>query len=557
MPEVLEGIAESAARRATLLSRLALLLALILFLALGAYQITLPGLHYDEAKEAGVNAMQIVTGQPLTAFRDAAVRLGPVELPLMVQDYIGANNVVLALPFLKLGGVNVASLRWMSLLIGALTLVFTWAVAGQSFKDLRLGGPIAAAIAALLLAVNPSFVFWSRQGIFVTNLTALALMASLFFGVRWQRNRRTFDLCATAFLWGLGLYAKLLFLWVIIGMAVIAVVAWAIESPPRRPLPRWPAWVAALICFLIPLTPLLIFNLRTSGTLSALFGNLGSSYYGVDNTAYLPNLTTRVGQLGALLRGDHFWYLGEKFSNPWAPWLAGGLIVTALILAPSGHRRSLLLPVALLMLAIAQSAFTVSDLFITHYALLEPLIPLSAGLAAAGLIRRRSVNRAAAERLLAATALAAVVGWWAADLWTTLRYHDVLHISGGYASHSDAIYPLADYLDQFEPAAPLALDWGLDAPVRYLTAGRVNPIEVFGYDRMDAPDPDFTERVSPFLDDPRSLYVAHAPDAAVFRGRVEALATLAAERGLSLIEERRFSERNGTPLFIVYRAVKE
>ena len=30
---------------------------------------------------------------------------------------------------------------------------------------------------------------------------------------------------------------------------------------------------------------------------------------------------------------------------------------------------------------IAQSAFTVSDLFITHYALLLPLIPLAGGLA--------------------------------------------------------------------------------------------------------------------------------------------------------------------------------
>lgn len=542
-------MAESAAPRAKLFARLALLLALVLFLALGAYQITLPGLHYDEAKEAGVNAMQIVTGQPLTAFRGAAVRLGPVALPLMVQDYIGANNVVLALPFLKLGGVNVAALRWMSLLIGALTLAFTWAAAGQ------IGGPIAAAVAALLLAVNPSFIFWSRQGIFVTNLTALALTASLFFGVRWQRDRRIFDLCATAFLWGLGLYAKLLFLWVIVGMALIFALAWVLEPRPRRPLPRWPAWVAALICFLIPLTPLLIFNLRTSGTLTALFGNLGRSYYGVDNTAYLPNLSARIGQLAALLRGDHFWYLGEKFSNPWAPWLAGGLILAALIFTPAERRRSLLLPVALLVLAVAQSAFTVSDLFITHYALLEPLIPLSAGLAAAALIRRRGSPRGAAERLLAAAALTAVVGWWAADLWTTLRYHDVLRISGGYASHSDAVYALADYLDQFEPAAPLALDWGLDAPVRFLTAGRVNPIEVFGYDRMDAPDPGFAERVSPFLDDSHSLYIAHAPDAAVFRGRVEALSALAAERGLSLVEERRFSERNGTPLFIVYRAV--
>ena len=64
--------------------------AFCIFLILGAYQLHLPGLHYDEAKEAGLNAMQLVTGQPMTAFRDATVQFGPWRLPLMVQDYIGA-----------------------------------------------------------------------------------------------------------------------------------------------------------------------------------------------------------------------------------------------------------------------------------------------------------------------------------------------------------------------------------------------------------------------------------------------------------------------------------
>jgi hypothetical protein len=66
--------------------------AVVLFLALGAYQLHLPGLHYDEAKEAGLNAMQLLTGQRVTAFRDAVVQLGPWRIPLMVQDYIGSLN---------------------------------------------------------------------------------------------------------------------------------------------------------------------------------------------------------------------------------------------------------------------------------------------------------------------------------------------------------------------------------------------------------------------------------------------------------------------------------
>ncbi len=56
------------------------------------------------AKEAGLNAMQLLTGQPVTAFRDATVTIGPWHLPLMVRDYISGLNVLLAVPFLAAAG---------------------------------------------------------------------------------------------------------------------------------------------------------------------------------------------------------------------------------------------------------------------------------------------------------------------------------------------------------------------------------------------------------------------------------------------------------------------
>ena len=319
----------------------ALALSLVIFIALSAHQLTLPGLHYDEAKEAGVNAMQLVTGQPVTAFRDATIQVGPWRLPLMVQDYIGALNVVLAMPFLALGGVNVLALRWLSILIGALTLLLTWRVAW------RLSGDIAAACAALLLAVNPTFIFWSRQGIFVTNLTALLFMASLLTALRWWEKRRPARSLAHGIPVGAGdLRQAALHL----GdrrdgdrrrgrLGGAAVANQEISKSANQQInesanqrtpfvgqhPSVRIWLVAAGCFLLPLIPLILFNLQTSGTLTSVFGSLGSSYYGVDNRAYLPNLTTRLGQLRILLRGDHLWYLGEVYANRWAPWLAAGL----------------------------------------------------------------------------------------------------------------------------------------------------------------------------------------------------------------------------------------
>ncbi len=584
------------------LNYLPLAVALVVFLTLGSHQLQLPGLHYDEAKEAGLNAMQLVTGQPVTAFRDTTLQIGAWRLPLMVQDYIGALNPLLSVPFLALGGMDpadparsVVALRWLPLLIGALTLWLTWRVAHS------LAGPLAATVAALLMAVNPAMIFWSRQGVFVTNLTALFFMASLLTGLRWWRAGRARDLCLTALFWGLGLYAKLLFIWAIGAMLVVAGFAWSIgrwrgrarhaatdEKPAadRRPRPAYGAYLAAFLCFLLPLTPLIIFNLRTEGTFTAVFGNLGHSYYGVNNRAYLSNLNSRWFQLGALLRGDFFWYLGQAFGDLYATTIFAGLVAAGLLAGLVGLVRSdrgatasqtgletLLLPLALLALIIAQSAFTVSDLFITHYVLLLPLVPLSAGIAVAVIHQALwPAGQAAGDRSLAIArpspasfargalllpVLAAAVFWGRADLQITLKYQWAVGVSGGAGDHSDAINDLAGYLALRAPGAPLALDWGMDAPVRFLTVGRVNPVEVFGYASLTGPDDGFSARLAPFLDNPANLYIAHSPQNTVFHGRVEALSALAEARGFTLHPEAEFRERSGRPLYIVYRVLRK
>ena len=103
--------------------RLWLLAACLVYLLLTCYQLGLPGLHYDEAKEAGVNAVELLKGDPTTPFRNAALGLFGRQFPLMVQDYIGALNVYLAIPFLAISGIGVPNLRWLPLVTGLLALL--------------------------------------------------------------------------------------------------------------------------------------------------------------------------------------------------------------------------------------------------------------------------------------------------------------------------------------------------------------------------------------------------------------------------------------------------
>jgi len=545
-------------------------LALSLFLVLACRQLELPGLHYDEAKEAGNNALQLLRGLPVQAFRSATVRFLGLDLPLMVQDYIGALNVYLSIPFLALLGVEVPALRLMPVIVASITLVLLYALAREAF-DRR-----AAAVAVLMLAVSPTYVFWSRQGIFVTNLTGAVAVASVLAALRWSRDHQPAHLYITAFLWGLGIYAKLLFVWVI-GGTVTLWLAWRIAgllqaSKARRltsPLTEpqsFPAQVSAMLprvrdlpvavtCFVAPLTPLLVFNLRTSGTLTSVLDNVDSSYYGVSNADFGANVLQRLGQVLALLRGDHLWYLGGRFANPAAPWIAVGLVVALLMAAVVyGRKRSgfvgaavaAFAPLVFCMILVVQSSFTLSDLFITHYASLLPFVFL-----AIGAIASRLAKSGGPPALV--PVMIALVWWGAADLRVTIQYHRALAATGGHAAHSDASYDLADHLDAGGYQAPLALDWGIEAPVYFLTSGRVRPVEVFGYEQLDVPEAAFDEKLRAALQDPSSAYLFHVPDETVFGGRRERFDELVAEAGLVPSIEAVFHERSGRMLFVLTR----
>jgi len=539
-----------------------LVLVALVFLLLAGYQLGLPGLHYDEAKEAGVNAMELLTGAPVSAFRGATVTLFGTPLPLMVQDYIGALNVYLALPFLAATGIGVPNLRFLALFLGLLALLALERTVSEWLALIRQQpGPVPISLAGLfaltLLAASPSFVFWNRQGIFVTNATLPCTFAALWLGLRWLRTGSSPALVLAALAAGLALYAKLLAVWLIAPFGLLVLGWWlgrlrqkgVISRPTATRLPHvtLPLLLGAAVAVTLPLLPFLLFNLQTGGTFSSIGGNLGQSYYGVDNSALLANLPVRLGQIVTTLRGDHLWYLGGLHANSLAPWLAAGVVLAALLHAKGG--RELLLPLLLLALAIVASLFTVSDLFITHYALLQPLLIGLTGIALAQL--HEKIRRLPGPYLLLPIALLTL--WLGGDLTATLAYHQDLTRSGGLAAHSDATYHLAYHLQYNGLGAPIALDWGLDAPVRYLSQGSVTPIELFGYDSLAEPDPAFAARLAPFLDNPDNVYLLHAPGQEIFAGRREIFFAQADLRQYEPILEATFAQRDGLALVELWR----
>lgn len=534
---------------------------LLLYLLLTGYQLGLPGLHYDEAREAGVNALELLTGAPVTPFREVALSLGAWRLPLMVQDYIGALNVYLALPLLWLTGIGVPNLRLLPILTGLIALVLiertvtAWLAltAPDSRADAglqRLPISTAGLVAVTLLVAAPSFVFWSRQGIFVTNLTQPFCFWSLWQGLRWLATGRRRHLWWSAFAGGCALYAKLLAIWIIAPFALLAASwwGWRWAKGQTRPTLTFPIVLGSLIFFSLPLMPLLWFNLQSGGTFAAVSNNWRASYYGVDNLALLPNLALRWQQFGQMLRGDHLWYLGGLYGNAGALWGALSAMGLGLIVNP----RRLGAPLLLLAAAFAASLFTISDLFLTHYALLQPvaMAVIAVGVHAVFWERNWLTFPARWRRGLG---VIGVMVWLLVDLSATLRYHGALTRSGGLADHADTSYHLAYYLRYNGLGAPLALDWGFDAAVRYLTQGAVTPIEIFGYASPAAPDAAFDQRLALFLGNPDNVYLLHAPAATVFAGRREHFLHAVAQRQLQAELIATFAQRDGVVLSELWR----
>ncbi len=528
-----------------------LLVALVLYAGLAFYQLDLPGLHHDEAQEAALMGMQLNHGLSPVLFRQTGFELAGRAWPVMVQDYIGALNVYLAWMAFAIGGVSVESLRTMTILTGMTTLLMAYGSARQIF------GTKTAALTVLLLAVHPTYLFWTRQGVYVTSYTQTLALAALWLLARWHQGGKSWNLWLAAFLMGLGLWGKLLFVWFMGGV----LVAWVILNilpllmqkfrPAGDVLPK-PALslrllVIGILCGILGLYPLIFYNLESGGTLNNVFGNFDQSYYGVDNANVQDNFRERLRQTPLVFESGHMWELGGQYPNPLARewlYLTGGMCLVAGIFRR--EKRGVRLFIFLLvMLMVAQSSFTSTALWFTHFALILPFMVMLSAVGALALadILQRFFTRKLAYGIM----ITLVMSNFTLDTLSTYRYHRVLHETGGLSTHSDAIYRLVDVLDSLPSGSPVAaLDWGISPVTETLTDGRIVPNEVFGYASMTATDDGFAARLAPFLALDESLYILHVPQNTVFQRR-EAFFAAAQQANRNVVLLKIIYTRTGDP----------
>lgn len=549
---------------------------ILLFLAGAFYQLDLPGLYYDESVDA-VLTMQLLLGQQMELVRNVGLRVGNMTLPVMVMDYVGAVNSYLLIPFFKVMGIGVIPLRTMTVLAGGATVLLTYLLVS------RIINRHVAAVSSLLLAVHPSFIFYTRQGIHVSSVMSLMALGGLLALVEWHRTGYRWQLWLGSFLFGLGLSTKILFLWFILAVAGVfiswkglvlgrnmvqgkvsfnsftrpAIPAGGIgpfgfpaSSGHKSPLASGFVTVGGTIAaFAAGAWMILYYNYRSQGTIEVLSKSARVSQAGVNNLDIVANIGTRLETLRVLLNGEHFWFLGGLFSFSLYPWVFVvsflAVAVASLMWSPlAGYRGGVWLMLGIILLVLAQSPFTISGIWPTHLFILLPFVSITIGLALYFL--SVALPRPAGHLVSGVTALLLIVGCLSVDY----RYHAALGETGGRRAQSDAIYRLTEYLDAGGVSEPVAMDWGIKSSVQIVSEGRVNPVEIFGY----APEPGgaFLELLGAMLQSPERVYIFKIPEMTVFQ-RYQAFSDMVEKQHKKVDLEYTARERDGTPIYLVYR----
>lgn len=534
-----------------------LALALLAFGVLTLTQLELPGLYYDEALDV-VPSMQLLLGQPVTLEHGVGVWVGNTALPLMIMDYLGAVNTYLMVPFFAVLGVNVYSLRLMTVVVSAITLILAYAVGRRFF------GEAVALLATFLLAIHPSFVFWSRMGITVTSVMAAFSLGSLLAFLKWWDRRDGRWFAFGCLLLGLGLWSKLLFLWWILALVVVglALLAWqAVEEGsgwPRRfgsalmgAIAKRQA-VVGLVAFLAGAAPLIWYNLVSGATFATLQKNLVTTDYGVNNLDVGSNLLAAWDTFRVLLDGSYFWYQGGPFANEaYLPVFVLATVSGAYLVATRSRQygRALFVSLALIALLIMQSSVTVSGHWATHLFISYPfpqlVIALCVVLAVTTWHRGRA--RVAGWILAAALVLPVAVG----DLYVDWQYQATMNDTRGVATASNTIYKLADYLDAQGIRRPIAVDWGFSKNIQILTQGRVNPEEIYGFGKQSSDV--FLGEVRKYLANPDNVYLFHSAEKTVFP-RQDVFLAEAQQMGKRVTVDKVFYQQDGVLLYLLLSA---
>ncbi|MEK7729200.1 MAG: glycosyltransferase family 39 protein, partial [candidate division KSB1 bacterium] len=301
------------------------LIPAILFLSATLPNLRLPGLQYDELYYAPPAAALLKQQYDTDYVKidPAVVHILGQPLPVMFNYYTSFLRTYLTLPVFAWWGINVATVRGSSIVLGLLALMFFIAFT----RRLTNRSPIAF-MSGLLLALDASFTAYTHNDYVAVSLMMALKGAGLWALLRWWQEDERRWLYLGAFAFGLGISDRASFLWLPLTLAPALVLMYgkAAWRELAQRLAQRKAWLLAALAFALGAAPFLAFNLATrGGTFSPMTNSFSNTASGANNLDLLGNLYLRVQMLVEVLNGgylDHF--VGGEKSYQTSSWNFSG-----------------------------------------------------------------------------------------------------------------------------------------------------------------------------------------------------------------------------------------
>lgn len=472
-------------------------------------------------------------------------RIAGGELPIMMLTYLGALKTWMYNAVFAIWAPGQVSLRLPTLLIAAAALPLFFVLVNR-ILDRR-----SAWIATALLAADPAYVMNGAIDFGPVALQHAFKIGALLLLVEYHRRPSAAKLAGGFFLFGVALWDKAVFVWVLVGLACASLVIWR----EVRPHLTGRNFAIAAGAFLVGAAPLIVYNIQrpletftTTVRLApdnphikllllarTLNGSAAFGYFTAPDLGPHPGVpTTWLGQASfAIARAT-----GEPWSSllGWATLAA--ILATPLLSGTRAFRPAVFSIVAMAAIWI-QMFFTNGAGGAMHHVIL--LWPFHLVVIAAVLTRVPARPAVAMAALLAASELLALNS-----------YYVNLTRNGAGARWTDASNGLHRFLSQTKAPLIVTADWGILETQILLSEGGL-PIEDASAPLRAAERPEYREQLARLVTAEGALFIAHGEAYEQAAGSRAKLNAFAAALGYAPQPVQTIQDRNGRPVFEIFR----
>ncbi len=535
-------------------------LAIAIYLICSLSYIDKPGLYYDETL-----FVNVALGNEDGSFIDLEAPIGPYRIPVMLMPYIGALKSYFYFPIFKIFGTSPATVRIPPILLALITFALT-------FLTVRNTLGLRTALATIVLfATDPAFIFINKLDLGPIGLMMLFKMLSLFLLFRWLKHGQPVYLYLAAFVIGLGIFDKAVFLWYVAAVTIsFTVLFW----PHLKTILTWKKLALCALIIVPFMIPSIISNVRSSWNIfnerkvlnteiiktfehrRVLFNDTlnGIAIYEWVNSEFFFSKPTRTST-DAMTRFDE---LLRRFPLQKTLMAYGAILIVLLVpivtlLDWIENRRYFLFYFLLLIL-------TASFIYITEMATgphhIMMLYPFHQILLAGLLFARKTDpvhpdNSKKGIPFLKYLQAFCFILLLFSNLVVDARYLTSFALKGGAGAWSDSIYKLAEYAETRKDKTFLLMDWGLGNPLLVLNRKRINKQEVAIDFRNFSTEEEKLLEMNSLFEIPNALFIFYVPkyeSQPSLHYFKKALDNVRHEYSLSTS----INESDGNPVYLIY-----